>query len=511
MSDWAAGYMAEIPYTFGYFGELNPQYMRLALLHAGLVPPDVGLACELGFGQGVSVNMHAAASSAEWHGTDFFPAHTAFAREVAMVSGARVNLKDDSFADFAQRPELPDFDFIGLHGIWSWVSDENRRVIVDFVRRKLKAGGVLYVSYNTQPGWAAFAPIQRLMSAHSDAMGSPADNPIQRVDAAVNFVQSMLDMDPAYSRANPNVGSRFEAMKQQDRRYLAHEYFNRNWQAMHFLGTAEWLGPAKVEYACSAHYFDLIDVLNLNTEQQQFLEKIPDANFRQGVRDFLVNQPFRRDYWVKGGRKLSAARRDELLRAHEVLLVKYRAGVSLKVSGSVREVTMSEKIYGPLLDILADHQRHSLRELEAALKPKEVSFTQLVQAIMILIGAGHVACVQDSAVATEARKRTKLLNAHLVEKARVGNEIGYLASPVTGGAIAVRRIHQLCVLGLSQGLKQPHQWAAKAWETLASQGEHMMKDGKVLLTVEQNMDELTSQALEFAHKRLPILKALNIV
>lgn len=28
--------------------------------------------------------------------------------------------------------------------------------------------------------------------------------------------------------------------------------------------------------------------------------------FRQTVRDFCVNQQFRRDYWVKGARKLSA-------------------------------------------------------------------------------------------------------------------------------------------------------------------------------------------------------------
>jgi len=44
---------------------------------------------------------------------------------------------------------LPDFDYIGLHGIWSWISDENRQVIVDFIRKKLKVGGVLYISYNT--------------------------------------------------------------------------------------------------------------------------------------------------------------------------------------------------------------------------------------------------------------------------------------------------------------------------------------------------------------------------
>jgi hypothetical protein len=47
-----------------------------------------------------------------------------------------------------------------LHGIWSWVSEDNRQIILDFIDRKLKPGGVLYLSYNTQPGWSAFMPLR---------------------------------------------------------------------------------------------------------------------------------------------------------------------------------------------------------------------------------------------------------------------------------------------------------------------------------------------------------------
>lgn len=51
---------------------------------------------------------------------------------------------DDAFEDFVKRPDLPEFDFIGIHGIWSWISDEARQAMVDFVRKKLSVGGVLY-------------------------------------------------------------------------------------------------------------------------------------------------------------------------------------------------------------------------------------------------------------------------------------------------------------------------------------------------------------------------------
>eukprot|EP01034_Spumella_vulgaris_P041136 gene41136-50907_t len=117
MSDWSSGYVSNIGYTYGLYAELNPLRIKLAFLNAGLAFPEVGTACELGFGQGVSINMHAAASVTEWHGTDFNPSQAAFAQELATASDAHAQLHDQSFAEFCNRPGLPDFDFIGLHGI----------------------------------------------------------------------------------------------------------------------------------------------------------------------------------------------------------------------------------------------------------------------------------------------------------------------------------------------------------------------------------------------------------
>lgn len=154
MNDWTSGYVADIGYTYGYYPELNPQRVMLAFLNSGLIPPKFTNACELGFGQGVSTNIHAAASVCSWYGTDFNPAQASFAQELAASSGLTAHLYDEAFDEFTKR-DLPEFDYIGLHGIWSWISDENRVVIVDFIKKKLKVGGVLYISYNTLPGWGA--------------------------------------------------------------------------------------------------------------------------------------------------------------------------------------------------------------------------------------------------------------------------------------------------------------------------------------------------------------------
>ena len=65
---------------------------------------------------------------------------------LALAEAEKAFTFDDAFADFCQRDDLPEFDYIGLHGIWSWISDDNRKIFVDFNRRKLAVGGVLYNS-----------------------------------------------------------------------------------------------------------------------------------------------------------------------------------------------------------------------------------------------------------------------------------------------------------------------------------------------------------------------------
>jgi SAM-dependent methyltransferase len=510
MNDWTAGYVADIGYTFGYYTELNSLRVKLAFLNSGLVFPEMGAACELGFGQGMSSNIHAAASVTQWHGTDFNPSQASFAQELATASGSGTRLYDEAFAEFCNRTDLPDFDYIGLHGIWSWISDDNRHIIVDFLRRKLKGGGVFYVSYNTLPGWAAMVPMRHLLTEHAEVMSAPGQGIVSRIDAAIHFAEKLLATNPAYSRANPQVAERIKTIKKQDRHYLAHEYFNRDWHPMPFAEMAEWLEPAKLIYACSAHYLDHVDAVNLTAEQQQFLKEIPDAMFRETVRDFMVNQQFRRDYWVKGARKLSTLEQAEALRAQKVALVTHRPDVSLKVTGALGEATMSEAVYNPILDLLADHKPKTLGQIEQAVKDKGVVFAQVMQAALVLTGAGHLAAVQDDAVIGKAKKHTEKLNAHLINKARGSSDISYLASPVTGGGVTIGRFQQLFLLAIRQGKKLPAEWALFVWDIFSAQGQRIVKEGKTLETTEDNLAELADQAQTFADKQLPALKALGI-
>lgn len=508
MNDWNSGYTTDIDYTFGYYPELNPARIRLAFLDAGLVCPEVGTACELGFGQGVSLNVHAAASVTRWSGTDFNPAQAAFARELGAASETEIRIRDDAFAEFARRDDLPDFDFIALHGIWSWISDENRASIVDFVRRKLKVGGVLYVSYNTLPGWAAFAPMRHLLALHAEVLGAPGQGPLGRVGDALAFADAVLAARPLYASMNPSVAGRIERMKAQNPRYLVHEFFNRHWEPMYFSEVSAQLAAAKLTFACSASFNDHVRALNLTTDQQSVLDSFKDPVLRESVRDYMVNQQFRKDYWVRGARRLTALERAEGLRAQRVVLISARKDIALRFSGALK-VEVNEALYGTLLDAVADHAPRSLGEIERTVQGR-LGFAQVLEATMLLIGAGHLAVAQSPEEAEAVRARTDRLNAHLLGRARASADIHYLASPVTGGAIGAPRTHQLFLLAIQAGFKSTDQWAQFAWRLVSAQGGRMTRDGRPLETAQENLAELGSLARAFESGRLPVLRALGV-
>lgn len=510
MSDWTAGYVADVGYIYGYYPELNPLRLRLAFLNAGYAPPEIATACELGFGQGMSVNLHAAASPNQWWSTDFNPSQAVFARELASASGTGVQLFDQSFAEFCGRPDLPGFDYIGLHGIWSWISDENRAVIVDFVRRKLNVGGVLYISYNTHPGWAAMLPMRHLLTEHAKIMAAPGDGTIKRIESALSFADRLIATRPRYTQENPQVAERLKKLKEQDRHYLAHELFNRDWHPMHFADMANWLVPAKLNFTCSAHYLDQLEPIHLTAEQQQFLHDIADPAFRESVRDFLINQQFRRDYWSKGTRKLSTLEQSEAQRKQRVILIEHRPGINMEIKGVLGNAHLQEEIYSPLLDLLADHQPKTLAQLEQQLSSKNLELAQIQQAVSILIGKAVLAPAQDDKTAAKAKSHTDKLNQHLLSMAKSSANVNYLASPVTGGGIPIARFSQLFLLARAQGKKQPDEWATYAWEILDAQRQKIVKNGATLATAEENLAELRAAAKTFNDEQLPILKALAI-
>ena len=504
---WSEGYVTEVEYTHGYFGEAAPARLRLAALLKGWrsAVPQSPSYLELGFGQGLSLNIHAAATGGTYWGTDFNASHAANAQGLADVSGADLTVLEESFAELQQRSDLPRFDVVALHGIWSWISDANRSLIVDIARRHLKPGGLFYVSYNVSTGWAPAMPIQHLMTEHARRLG--AGSLAQRVEASVAFAERMAETDAGYFANNPVARERLTKIKSQPTAYVAHEYFNANWHPMPFATVAAALEGAKLSFAASAHLLEHVDTIHFSEAAQKILSEISDPVFEQTARDYLVNRQFRRDIFVKGGHRMSAFDHTRALREMRFVLLVAPEDRPTSVAGAAANANLQDAIYGPLVEALAaDGGAPKRIDRLLALCP-DLDLPKLFQAITILCGLGAVSPVQDEAQAAAARGACDALNTEICRRAEGSDDMRYLASPVLGGGIPVNRFEQLFLRARAVKEEDP---SAFAWALLKAQGQSLQKDGKALQGDDANLAAMRAQQEVFESKRLPIFRTLGI-
>ena len=223
MNDWTSGYVAELEYAQGVYREMAPAMLRLNLLlkqaDASSLSNSPLRYAELGCGHGLTATMIAASHpGAEVHATDFNPAHVAGARKLAAQANLKnIQLYEHSFAAFLAT-DLAPFDVVALHGVYSWISAENRALIRDFLYARLKPGGVCYISYNVLPGWAPAMPMRKLMIELGE--GSKAQQMAARIDGALDFLGQMQKANAGYFKANPVAATRLEAMQKHSRNYL---------------------------------------------------------------------------------------------------------------------------------------------------------------------------------------------------------------------------------------------------------------------------------------------------
>lgn len=446
-------YRVAIPYIRDYQAELNPLRARLVLLRAGVRPPVVGTACELGYGQGMSLAIHAAASAVAWYGTDFNPAHAAIARRLATASGAEVSVSDEPFARYGDRTDLPDFDFIGLHGVWSWIAEADREAILRFVHTRLRPGGVLYLGYNALPGWAGFLPVRQLLVEHAEAAGGQGAGIVDHVAEAMAFVTRLLATGPAMVRDTPGLADMVAALGRQDASALAHELFNRDWQPMFFNAVARRLDPIGITYAGSADLSDIVDRLDMSMVQRRLVDSLADPVLRQLVRDAIFNKRFRRDYWVKDPQPLSAAERDDVLHNERVIATgavtalprPLRAALTLQPDGP------DAGLVSAVLAGLSSRRPRRLGDIEAELAGGRAAPIALLDAVMFLAAHGLVETAQDERTASTAKLRTDLLNRHLLEDGSDAAADIALASPLTGGGVALPAAERQLLHALRKG------------------------------------------------------------
>lgn len=538
-NSWNEGYFTDVDYLHGYYQHLNPVYQRFCLLAAGLAPLESNANsahCELGYGLGTSINAHAIAQPALYVGTDFTPSQAAFARHVVETAGVDARLYDDSFEQLLHRSDMPQFDSISLHGIWTWISAENRDFIIEFARRHLKPGGAFSVSYNAQPGWSTRTPMRHIMRMRDAFAQSFTDLPApmnehtldsanaheRRIGQALDLTRAVLDNSSAWATRSPRAKRMFDGTRTKNRVYLAHEYFNGNWNCMFFADVARELDAAKLSFATSAEPMALWQILHdpkLYARVSEFIKDVPHPILREQVLDFWRFSTFRKDIYQRGTRKILP------IEKHVQLFDKTRYIMIAPLNNAIKPLQEKTKefenfkpaIWQPILEHLAskNYAPKSLLNCASRIeKDAKCTLEDIIHTLQYLIYEAAILPCQDEDAQAAVRERCHRFNRWVLDRNLVDNNDISLTSPVLGGAVGLhRKTDLLLLLAWMQGARTAPALADRLRTHMATKGVAFRnKENGTLITEEKAMRKELNERVEFFLKSsMPIYQALDIL
>jgi hypothetical protein len=335
----------------------------------------------------------------------------------------------------------------------------------------------------------------------------------EKLDAALSLVRALSAAGSRHFQEHGDSKALLDRVSAQDRHYLAHEYLNRDWLPMGFAEVAALMSEAKLEFATSATLLDHLDVVAFPDKAKKLLDEAKAPLLRETLRDYLINQRFRRDIFVKGLRRLNPEERDDRYsRTRFVLRAPPEQLLGAKVPMPFGEAELKPETYGALSSALAEQKfaPKSLEFLRQHPDCKQLRPAQFVNALRLLVSTGHLHVAQSEAAAALAAPRCRALNAHLLDRATHSDEGSVLASPITGSGVIVPHEHQLFLHARTQGKTSPAEWASHAWSRLSALGVRLTQAGKVLESPAENQAHLTRSAQTFADQELSVLRALGI-
>jgi len=506
--DWTAGYASDIEYTAGFYQEQSPAFLNFVSVLNGTEPIDTDRPFtyfELGFGRGLTLNLLAAAyPQGQFYGADFNPSHVAGAQSLADAANlSNLTLLEDSFEELvaSDRHDLPQFDFITLHGIYTWVNRENQQYIIAFIERYLKPGGLVYLSYNAMPGWSSSLPLQRLLVEYADAFPGRSD---QQMQGAADLIKRMDAASANYFGAHPNLKSRVEMLQTNNTNYLVHEYMHKQWMPLYHVDVARDLASAKMEYVGSANLPMFYSSFYLNEEKQDIINTHSNPAMRETMKDFFFNTSFRKDVFVRGNRKLASRKQVELLLNTGVMILVSQEQISLHFKLAVGEWQGKADLFTPMLAALYERP-HRIGELMQLPSMHGQSLVDIVQAVVMLVSSGQ-GMIYGDPPSEEAHASSQRMNREIARLAVYDDEYQAMVSPLLKALLPLNQVERLVYFHLSnsEAASDIDAIAHFVWSAISGQDRRMMSNGVPLETTEENLAEVKMQVLKTLQNRLPM-------
>lgn len=293
----------DVPYDGQAFATTHPSRLFTVGRLFGMTPPPVDRCRVLELGCAAGWNLLPMAERlphATFVGVDLSAHHIGEARAIAAACGvSNVRFEQASILDVDLR--WGSFDYIIVHGVYSWVPPEVQRAILTICARQLNPHGIAYVSYNTYPGWHMRAMVRDMMQYHTRRFDSPQVR-IDESRALLEFLAREATRDEPYQAM---LRRELGALQQTTDSYLYHEHLEAVNAPVYFHEFAARAQQHGLRYLGESRVTSMV-VANLGTEARDTLQRIArDEIEAEQYMDFVRNRMFRETLLVHHGQRLT--------------------------------------------------------------------------------------------------------------------------------------------------------------------------------------------------------------
>ena len=278
-------------------------YTSIALLEGnatlwGLTPPALKGAKVLELGSSFGGNLISQAvyyPDTEFVGIDLADSQITQGNEIIKSMGlTNIHLETKNILDIT--PEFGMFDYIIVHGIYSWVPENVKNKILEVCRKNLTPNGIAYISYNTYPGWKNREVARDIMLyANKYTQNLPLSEQTRRGKAVVQLFSDAIKSIESEKSKNQSRIENFDGIQTKGEHYVAHEYLEYHNNPLYLNQFVDSLHQHQLAYIGDTD-FQLSYISWMPQHLRDMINQLSETDYvaREQCLDYLYDVAFRR-------------------------------------------------------------------------------------------------------------------------------------------------------------------------------------------------------------------------
>lgn len=263
----------------------------------GLTPPSATTARVLEIGCSFGGNIVTQAlyyPKAQFKGIDLSVSQIEKGKEIInAMELTNIELEQKNILDIDK--DFGVFDYIIVHGIYSWVPDVVKDKILEICHNNLSPKGIALISYNTYPGWKDRGTLRDIFFyANTYTNELPLLDKVQRGKAILNKLVDCMRTVPTLTNKFGNIIAATDELSQHQDYYLGHEYLEPVNDPVYLHEFVSRLNDHNLSYVGNAA-LSLSFIGAHNDEIAKTVRELaPDDHIvQEQCLDFLLNSTFR--------------------------------------------------------------------------------------------------------------------------------------------------------------------------------------------------------------------------